>query len=938
MGFFSRKKSDKFLIEEDIPAFTLEINKDEEKTVHAPNVLTPEEILGKEQDITEEANEGETALEGLKKRIAAVAENTTIAPEEEVKEQIPDTAKIPENKPDDAPFVMPTSLPRKEMISSLEAKAEKTVSQPETIIKPEEKSETVIKTTAEKNENVKFSENPIFQEETEDVKETSLLDKCLPYIVDEDGKEAVDSKPLYKLQSVADILKNDSEKILESLSEKYEISFDDLGRGYKETYIPEEKTEEKPKVELPKKPEPEKEEKIKVSLPESQIFEETLPVKNKVKKVQSNVASVISDIDTPDISLDEPENKKISNTATITFTPVSDGSKSGSHITVSTQTRPIDLTGELVKITDSDTETTEEKVKLEKNEFEEYVPKEEIENEKDIPKFVRMLSIKKRRAFLQTVLSFFLTIILSISKLPFLSETLLSHTVVGMIICMAVTGIIILINGDMFISLPKALSYKCKPDVFAAIASVVTLTYGVFGILAGDIIVDMLILLSFILSFRALSKFFKSSYTLSNLKIIAQNGQKRAVKLIDDNAVTFAMVKNSIEGEALIAAPQKAENIKDYMKYSTFGISLGGRLPIMTVISIIMSAIVGFTCGAYFDGVVYGFYAAAAIQCFAALPVLFLVDNLPLYRTAKKLNCKGAMIAGKTGAQNIEMANAAVLNACDIFPSGTVTLHQMKVLSENNLEDTIIRAASLTESLDSPLTPIFKRIAGTGNITVFPDSDTVKYEDRMGISGWVDNRLLFIGNRTLMEAHGIEVPPVEVDRKILMQGYFPVYVATRDKACALLVIQYNVDSAIAYELRRLTNLGVTLLVNSCDPNLTEEMICDYLGLYDDSVKVMSAAGCHMYKNTVTNAKKVSAPAVYRSNPIALASIINCASKIKRSNLLLTIAYVVCACLGAVIFAYTSLGGSGTLISETTLLIYGIASTVASYLIYLLERP
>jgi len=94
----------------------------------------------------------------------------------------------------------------------------------------------------------------------------------------------------------------------------------------------------------------------------------------------------------------------------------------------------------------------------------------------------------------------------------------------------------------------------------------------------------------------------------------------------------------------------------------------------------------------------------------------------------------------------------------------------------------------------------------------------------------------------------------------------------------------------------------------------------------------------MYKNTVTNAKKVSAPAVYRINPIALASIINCASKIKRSNLLLTIAYVVCACLGAVIFAYTSLGGSGTLISETTLLIYGIASTVASYLIYLLERP
>lgn len=35
----------------------------------------------------------------------------------------------------------------------------------------------------------------------------------------------------------------------------------------------------------------------------------------------------------------------------------------------------------------------------------------------------------------------------------------------------------------------------------------------------------------------------------------------------------------------------------------------------------------------------------------------------------------------------------------------------------------------------------------------------------MGISGWVDNKLLFVGNRTLMEAHGIEVPSVETTAK-----------------------------------------------------------------------------------------------------------------------------------------------------------------------------
>ena len=205
-------------------------------------------------------------------------------------------------------------------------------------------------------------------------------------------------------------------------------------------------------------------------------------------------------------------------------------------------------------------------------------------------------------------------------------------------------------------------------------------------------------------------------------------------------------------------------------------------MPVITAVSLILSIVVGFACAAYFDGVLYGFYSAAAIQCFAALPVIFMIDNLPLYSSAKRLSRMGAMIAGKTGAERIENANAAVFSADELFPSGTVQMHQLQILSDNSIDDTIIRAASLAEAMRSPLATIIKKIAGTGGNNVLPDSDTVKYEDRMGISGWVDNRLLFIGNRTLMEAHGIEVPSIELDRKILRQGLFPVYVATQDKA------------------------------------------------------------------------------------------------------------------------------------------------------------
>ena len=904
MKFSFKKKDDDFfvLLEEKDP--NINENLSDGKTI-SHNALTPDEV------VSGFGNENKTnisrtgALDSLKKRIVSAAannENSGIISKNT--DNVP-----PEQHSDNSDENILTDTPESQEIS------QKTMPQPMT-------------------ETQKVSKTDEARSNRSADKKSSLLDKCSAYITDDDGNEAyLNAKPLYKLQSVAEILKTDSQKALERLSEKYDVSFDDLGKN--SDYYPDnkpEKTQESapPHVKSSKISVPDTETESNNRQPE--IFEDKISLKN----VQSNVKSIISDIDIPSVPADSDAAPKISDTATITFTPVIDSPDGKSHLSVSSKTRPIDLTGELTKLPEISRDSDE--IQLEKNEFEDYTPKEEFDSSKNAGKFIRKFSINKRNNFVITFFTIFLTVILSSVRLPLLSEFVLSHTRMVMTVCTAVTAVIMLINAKMFLSLKNIFRRRCVPDVSMSLASLTVMTYAVFGIFSGIIITDILILLAVMLSFRSLACFYRSSFMLSNIRQISGSHRKNAVKLIDDNAITFAMSKNAIDGDVLIAAPQKTEQVSDFIKYSTFGIFLGGKLPVLTVTSVILSIILGFTCASYFDGAVYGFYAAAAIQCFTALPAAFLIDTFPQYRASKKLNRKGGMIAGKTGAEHLEMANAVVIDSADLFPPGSITLHQMKVLSENNLEDTIVRAASLTETLNSALAPIFKKIAGTGNITTLPDSDTVKYEDRMGISGWVDNRLLFIGNRTLMEAHGIEVPPVEVDRRILRKGYFPVYVATKDKACALLIVQYSADKTVAGELRKLTSSGVTLLINNCDPNLIEEMICDYFGLYSDSVKVMSAAGCHMYKNAVSPIKSISAPAVFRGNPITIVSILNIAAKIKKSNILLTSMYIISAVLGAVIFAYTSLNGSGEMVSEALLLLYGLISTVLTYLIYIFIRP
>lgn len=874
MSFFSKKQDDElfYILEDSDNSYTV----GQDSAPRPEHALTPDEVLGFGSN-SEDANLSDTgALEALKERMLSAKAETAPAP-----------AKEPETEDNDG--------------FDLNAF-----------------SETYKKVQAEK-QSQESAQTQITEKASES--EPSLLEKCRPFILDgENGDSAMKDSPTYKLESVAEILNSESQKTLEKLSQKYEISFDDLGKYSKK------ETPSKTAEQIGAAPDSET----------AESFEDVISDLPKFSQVQTNISNIISDIDSSSPAA-TPNKPEINSTATIKFTPVS-GKNNTSRISVSSKTRQIDLTGELTGLPETEADETESEVQLELSEFEEYIPKEEFSDEKDAKRFLRKLSIKKRSAFLRTVFSGLCLVLLILAKLPFMSEILLSYTKASNIICTVVLGIITLINRDMFKSLPNIFSRRSNPDVLSVTASLSVILYGAASVFKNEVALDLILLGSVILFIRAVCSFMNAAYMLEGFKQISASSPKRAVKLIGDRTVTFAMAKNAIEGDVLAAAPQKTKHIDGYMKYSTFRVVLAGKLPLITVISLLLSLVVGFACASYFDGIVYGFYSAAAIQCFAALPVIFMIDNLPLYSSAKRLSRMGAMIAGKTGAERIENANAVVFSADELFPSGTVQMHRLQVLSDNSIDDTIIRAASLTEAMRSPLAPIFKKIAGTGGTTVLPNSDTVKYEDRMGISGWVDNKLLFIGNRTLMEAHGIEVPSIEIDRKILHKGLFPVYVATQDKACALITVRYTVRDDIAKELRRISALGVTMLIGSSDPNMTEEMICDYMGLYSDSVKVMSAAGCHMYKNAVTPTASISAPAAYKGNPLGLAAIISNATRIKKSNLLLTVLYVISAVLGTVLFAYMSFDGSGALMSGTSVLLYSVCSAVISYILYLTQKP
>lgn len=773
-------------------------------------------------------------------------------------------------------------------------------------------------------------------------KDRSLLEKCSPYTVDDSGNDFSKNRPSdYTLESVSEILRSESDRALDDLSKKCNMTFDSLGKKI-------ENVGSKPTE--AEKPADKRTQAFTELVNESKNAHNANDILSELKEQGAEIEELdtskpdISDIDSDSSLKPEPEvNEDISKTATVRFTPVKGDSQNTGTVIISNMTQPLDIKSEL--FSEAVSKSVPSQTDLEEEEFETLRPEDdEFTSLEDSKKFLRKFSLKKRSAFLKAVVSGLMFIFGLLFLIPPLSVLNEDFPKILSIILTSFSLISLIANRDIVLSLKDMFKKQCSSDVACFFSSLGLLINCLVTCVTKESKLEIscvysAVLLLMLLFIRALTLFFRRSYELSNLKQIATKKPKKAVSLISDRGAAFAMAKNAIEGDALIAVSHPTDFAGDYVKYLKFGTILNGRLRILTIFGIISgiaSAVIGYTVT---KNLLTASFIFGAVLSFISIPTLFFIEVLPNFSAAAKLNRKGAMIAGKAAAERLEMANAIVMSSCDLFPAGTITLQNLKVLANNNIDDTLARAASLTEAVSSTLAPIFKKILKTNSAYTLPDSDTVKYEDRLGLSGWVDNELLFIGNRTLMEAHGIDIPSIEIDRKILHNGCFPIYVASKNTACALLIVRYDVDENVVRQLRYLTNLGVTVLINNSDPNINEEMLCDYFGLYSNSVKIMSNAGVHMYKTLSVKTPVSSAPAAFRSGQLTFISIMNSASKIKKSNNLLSFIYTLLSCFGIMFMVYYSAikGNSGDLASYLPLLYSGVSALI-SILIYLIIKP
>ena len=489
----------------------------------------------------------------------------------------------------------------------------------------------------------------------------------------------------------------------------------------------------------------------------------------------------------------------------------------------------------------------------------------------------------------------------------------------------------LVMNYDLWFDLKNLFKMRPKFDSLVCISAVVTLAQSLVSYLSDGKVLSLGAAAVLLLSVNRIAKFLKSSRILHGLGLLANSEPKRAVVSVGgSNAKVIS--SGAVEGEALVLCDRKVVNVQNYIKNCSYDSPSERKLKVLLIIAAVTSLLIGLAVG-FLQSAGVGLTVATAILLSILPSAAAFVSELPMYFAFRNAARYGAMTAGYKGAYELEKANLVAVNSHDLFPGGSVKLYNMKTLSENEIGKTLLDAAAVAIAANSPLSHIFREIIGTDFEKDLPKVGGFQYEDKMGVSGWIGERTVLIGNRNLMQGHSVTVPAASVDQKILKAGYFPVYIAVSGVPCLLFIVKYEPDATVTRELQMLCNTGMTVMVDPNDPNANRDMLCDYFGLPTEALKVMNHNGRVSYERSCADIESASAPAVFGNSICGLFSTITSAITLKGVYPVLWALVIIAAVIGSGLAVYLAFAAKLSLLSSLTsggfqLLFVGITALVS----------
>ncbi len=349
-----------------------------------------------------------------------------------------------------------------------------------------------------------------------------------------------------------------------------------------------------------------------------------------------------------------------------------------------------------------------------------------------------------------------------------------------------------------------------------------------------------------------------------------------------------------------------------YLVPGAFGLSL-----VMSLVALLGEGTVGF----------WGWLGVFVTMICISMQVTQIAVQLPLNQCARVMLSRGGFLVGWKAVRQFGHLDALVVDMADLYPDESMLLHGIKTFTNTHIDEAILTAASLTIRAGGPLSMIFRRIIENKE-ELLSEVDTLVYEQGMGLSGWVDGRRVLVGNRRLLQNHAVDVPSSDYEARYAKNGRRLVYLSMGGQLSAMFVVSYLPDPEIQDALQDLCRSHVTLLVRSCDPNITTQDLCESFDLEEYYVDVLPASAGRAYMQLAERVSE-SMPAVMASNGHILGTawaLSVCRSLMTKSWLALLV-QTAFAAVGLVSCLMWALQSTLTLLQPLTLVVAAILFTV-----------
>ncbi len=421
--------------------------------------------------------------------------------------------------------------------------------------------------------------------------------------------------------------------------------------------------------------------------------------------------------------------------------------------------------------------------------------------------------------------------------------------------------------------------------------------------------------LSFVLYYAG--KKHKLKADMDNFEMVAENYDRfYGVSKIDEPDTAFEIGRGLLLGDPdvryskRIAFPSKfAETAKrnDYA-FDVYALSL----PAVLIAAGIVGAITCFVANQVFTGI-----SAMTAVVLGGMPISSVCASASsLNSINKRLRKEGALLSGYDAAFDTLSANAVVLDASDLFDAAGCRLRGMKIYHKMRVDEAILYTAAVVIQSGGTLEPVFDGVI-LQKREMLPQVESLAYEERLGCSGWIYNQRVLVGNRDLLLKHNVDAPTREEEQRFRKNGCEVIYLAVEGKTAALFVVEYAANERLTAYLQALEKYGISILVRTSDPNITEGLVEQYFDLPHNLVKIINPVAGAMFRELLEEQPRTAPCTVLHNGGTAaflhaLLSAFVLDEKYRLSQILLYIGVGLSITLLAVLSFFTGLTQAGTL--------------------------